>query len=140
MASRLLRLCTTHWFVTRLVKAYPICYFGISRTKERDSVSLIFKALADPTRRRILELLRERERSAGELAEHFELAKPTLSGHFAVLREAKLVETQKQGTSLIYRLNVSVLEEALLALVDGLRIGAARPESERAEPAREPRS
>jgi DNA-binding transcriptional ArsR family regulator len=95
-------------------------------------VSLVFKALADPTRRRILELLRERERSAGELSDHFDLAKPTLSGHFAVLREAGLVEAQKQGTSLIYRLNVSVLEEALLALMQGLRIGAARPEGERA--------
>ena len=95
-------------------------------------MSLVFKALADPTRRRILELLRERERSAGELASHFDLAKPTLSGHFAVLREAGLVETQKIGTSLIYRLNVSVLEEALMALMDGLKIGSARPEHERA--------
>lgn len=94
-------------------------------------MSLVFKALADPTRRRILELLREQERSAGEIAQHFELAKPTLSGHFAVLREAGLVEAQKQGTSLIYRLNVSVLEEALMALMEGLRIGAARPAHER---------
>ncbi|MDP9104062.1 MAG: autorepressor SdpR family transcription factor [Pseudomonadota bacterium] len=93
-------------------------------------MSLVFKALADPTRRRILELLREREMSAGELAAEFALAKPTLSGHFAVLREAGLVEAQKQGTSLIYRLNVSVLEEALMALMDGLRIGAARPAHE----------
>jgi len=93
-------------------------------------MSLVFKALADPTRRRILELLRDREMSAGELAGHFDLAKPTLSGHFAVLREAGLVEAQRQGTSLIYRLNVSVLEEALMALMQGLRIGAARPESE----------
>lgn len=101
-------------------------------------MSLVFKALADPTRRRILELLREREMTAGELAAHFQLAKPTLSGHFAVLREAGLVEGQKQGTSLIYRLNVSVLEEALMALMDGLRIGAARPEHERAALAKEP--
>ena len=93
-------------------------------------MSLVFKALSDPTRRRILELLREREMSAGDLAGHFDLAKPTLSGHFAVLREAGLVDVQRQGTSLIYRLNVSVLEEALMALMQGLRIGAARPESE----------
>ena len=51
----------------------------------------VFKALADPTRRRILQMLREREMSAGEIAECFELSKPTLSGHFAVLREAGLV-------------------------------------------------
>ncbi len=92
---------------------------------------MVFKALADPTRRRILELLREREMSAGDIAAHFPLAKPTLSGHFAVLREAGLVEAQRQGTSLIYRLNVSVLEETLMALMDGLKIGAARPAHER---------
>jgi len=100
-------------------------------------MSLVFKALSDPTRRRILELLREQERSAGELASHFDLSKPTLSGHFAVLREAGLVDVQRQGTSLIYRLNVSVLEEALMALMQGLRIGAARPEGETPAPAKE---
>src|ERR1700761_4098370 len=103
-------------------------------------MSLVFKALADPTRRRILELLREREMSAGELAEHFTLSKPTLSGHFAVLKEADLVEVQRRGTTLIYRLNVSVLEEALLALMDGLRIGAARPAHERSAHETEPSS
>ena len=50
-------------------------------------MSEIYRALADPTRRKILQLLREREMSAGEIASHFDLAKPTLSGHFAVLRE-----------------------------------------------------
>ncbi len=103
-------------------------------------MSMVFKALSDPTRRRILELLREREMSAGDLAGHFDLAKPTLSGHFAVLREAGLVDVQRQGTSLIYRLNVSVLEEALMALMQGLRIGAARPEGELSAPAKEARS
>jgi DNA-binding transcriptional ArsR family regulator len=79
-------------------------------------VSEVYKALADPTRRRILELLRRREMSAGELAEHFELSKPTLSGHFNVLRSAGLVAAERNGTSIIYRLNVTVLEEALMAL------------------------
>lgn len=92
-------------------------------------MSEVYKALADPTRRRILQLLREREMSAGEIAEHFDLAKPTLSGHFAVLREAKLVSPEKTGTSIIYRLNVSVLEEALMALMDAFQLQ---------DPAREP--
>ena len=62
--------------------------------------------------------------TAGEIAGHFDLAKPTLSGHFAVLREAKLVACrEKSGTTITYRLNVSVLEEALLALMDGFRLG-----------------
>jgi DNA-binding transcriptional ArsR family regulator len=89
-------------------------------------MSEVYKALADPTRRRILQLLREREMTAGEIAGHFDLAKPTLSGHFAVLREAKLVAPEKSGTTITYRLNVSVLEEALLALMDGFRLGRTK--------------
>lgn len=90
-------------------------------------MSEVYKALADPTRRRILQLLREREMSAGEIADHFDLAKPTLSGHFAVLKGAGLVATEKSGTTITYRLNVSVLEEALMALMDGFGLigGAA---------------
>jgi DNA-binding transcriptional ArsR family regulator len=86
----------------------------------------VFKALADPTRRRILQLLRERERTAGELAEEFALAKPTLSGHFAVLRDADLIVAEKAGTSITYRLNVSVLDETLLALAEALGVGTPR--------------
>ncbi len=89
-------------------------------------MSAVYKALADPTRRRILQMLREKEMSAGEIAGHFDLAKPTLSGHFAVLRAADLVQAEKTGTTIIYRLNVSVLEEALMALMDGFRF-VARP-------------
>ena len=89
-------------------------------------MSEVYKALADPTRRKILQLLREREMNAGEIAEHFDLAKPTLSGHFAVLREARLVQPEKSGTTITYRLNVSVLEEALLALMDGFRLGESK--------------
>ncbi|CAN5177191.1 hypothetical protein BH09PSE2_BH09PSE2_19870 [soil metagenome] len=94
-------------------------------------MSSVLKALADPTRRRILQLLREREMSAGELASHFELTKPTLSGHFAVLKEAGLVDVERQGTTLIHRLNTSVLEDALTALMDGFGLqprASATPE------------
>jgi len=94
-------------------------------------VSEVYKALADPTRRRILQLLREREMSAGEIAEHFDLAKPTLSGHFAVLREAGLVSPERTGTTIIYRLNVSVLEEALMALMDAFRLQEPAAEAKR---------
>jgi len=87
-------------------------------------MSEVYKALADPTRRRILELLREREMSAGEIAEHFKLSKPTLSGHFNVLRAAGLVETERSGTTITYRLNITVLEEALMALFDAFRLNA----------------
>lgn len=86
-------------------------------------MSQVLKALSDPTRRRILQLLREREMSAGELAGHFALSKPTLSGHFAVLKAAELVDVQRAGASLIYRLNTSVLEDALTAVMDGFGFG-----------------
>jgi DNA-binding transcriptional ArsR family regulator len=86
-------------------------------------VNLVYRALADPTRRRVLQLLRERDMTAGELAEHFELTKPTLSRHFAVLREADLIQGERNGTSITYRLNLSVLEEALMALLGGFDIG-----------------
>ncbi len=82
----------------------------------------IYKALADSTRRKIVQLLRERDMTAGELAEHFDFAKPTLSRHFSVLREADLIQGTKKGTTITYRLNVSVLEEALVAMMDMFKI------------------
>ncbi len=61
--------------------------------------------------------MREGPKSAGELAQHFDLTKPTLSVHFAKLREAELVTVERQGTSLIYHLNMSLIEESLAALL-----------------------
>jgi DNA-binding transcriptional ArsR family regulator len=88
-------------------------------------MNLVFRALADPTRRRILELLRAQEMTAGQLAEHFELTKPTLSGHFAVLREADLIVAEKSAATITYRLNLSVLEDAWLGFAGALGIGLA---------------
>lgn len=78
----------------------------------------VFKALADPTRREILRALREGEKSAGELADLFPLTKSTLSGHFAVLKAADLVTTEKHGTSVIYRLNTTVFQDVVTHLLD----------------------
>ncbi len=77
-------------------------------------MSSVFKALADPTRRRVLELLRKAPMSAGDLADHFDVSKPTMSAHFAVLLSADLIQADKQGRTIMYRLKMSVLEEALL--------------------------
>jgi len=77
----------------------------------------VFEALAHPVRRDILKLLRRKAMSAGEIAEHFPIAKATLSGHFNVLKNADLVSTERQGTTIIYRLNMSVMEEALGAFM-----------------------
>jgi DNA-binding transcriptional ArsR family regulator len=81
-------------------------------------MSDVFDALAHPVRRKVLKLLRKRAMSAGDLADQFDLAKPTLSGHFAVLKAADLVTTERQGTTILYRVNMSVLEEATAALMD----------------------
>lgn len=99
-----------------------IPYFAKLQNMDR-----VFKALSDPTRRQILHLLRTKPMTAGELAEHFSLAKPTLSGHFAVLREAHLIEASKSGTVITYMLKVSVLEEALLAFAEMVGIGLPTP-------------
>ena len=82
----------------------------------------VYKAIADPTRRKIMQLLRARDLTAGELADHFEFSKPTLSRHFSVLREADLIQGTKEGTTITYRLNVSVLEEALLTMMNTFKI------------------
>lgn len=86
----------------------------------------MFKALADPTRRQVLQLLRQGPRSAGELSEHFPVSKPTMSAHFAVLREAGLVDSDKQGKTVMYRLRMSVLEEALMEFSSLLGLNLAR--------------
>lgn len=83
----------------------------------------LFEALAHPTRREILELLKKGSMSAGAIAERFDVSKPTLSGHFAKLKDAGLIHADKDGTSIIYSLNLSVLEEVLLAFMD--RMGLA---------------
>jgi DNA-binding transcriptional ArsR family regulator len=83
----------------------------------------VFKALSDPTRRRVLQLLRERPMTAGELADYFPISKATMSGHFAVLREADLIAAEKAGTTITYQLRLSVLEDALLAFADSFGIG-----------------
>src|SRR5262249_28049289 len=86
----------------------------------------VFKALADPTRRRVLQLLKERPLTAGEIASHVAIAKPTLSAHLAILREAGLVGPEKDRKTLNYWPNASVLEEAVLAFADTVGLGLER--------------
>ena len=81
----------------------------------------VFKALSDPTRRRVLELLRRRPMSAGEIAEHFNVSKSAMSAHFAVLRGAGLVASTRSGKSLVYELRMSVLEDAVLGFAKALK-------------------
>ena len=94
-------------------------------------MNTVFKALSDPTRRRVLQLLRAGPLSAGELCRHFDVSKPTMSAHFAVLKEADLVHVEKSGKSVIYHLKLSVLEEALLGFAHSFGLGAETPQANR---------
>lgn len=72
-----------------------------------------FKALADPTRRRVLELLRGGDLTAGEIADHFDMTKPSLSHHLSALKNAGLVDAERDGQNIIYSLNTSVLQDLM---------------------------
>jgi DNA-binding transcriptional ArsR family regulator len=102
-------------------------------------MNLVFKALSDPTRRHVLELLEKRPMSAGDLAEHFKVSKPTMSAHFAVLREAGLISSERQGKSVVYALQLSVLEDALLRFAKGFgwRLQGADAPTSKKRPLRE---
>ncbi len=81
-------------------------------------IQTTMKALADPTRRTILNLLKKRSLSAGEIAEHFSVSLPAVSKHLAVLKEADLIRDRREGKYIYYELNATVLDEALLWLRD----------------------
>jgi ArsR family transcriptional regulator len=83
-----------------------------------DHSNSVFKALADPTRRAILHLLRKEEMTAGDLAARFAMSKPTLSHHFSVLRDAGLVTSRREGQVIWYALNTTVLEDIVAWTID----------------------
>lgn len=80
-------------------------------------LQITLRALADPTRRKILELLKNGQLAAGEIAERFDMTAAAVSRHLAVLKEADLIRDTRQGKYIIYELNASVLEEIMLWLV-----------------------
>lgn len=83
----------------------------------------VFEALAHPTRRAVLELLRGGGMTAGAIAERFPVSKPTMSAHFAALRDAGLILAERRGASTIYTRNLSVLEEVMMGFMERLRVG-----------------
>jgi DNA-binding transcriptional ArsR family regulator len=86
-----------------------------------------FRALADPTRREVLRLLRRGEMSAGELADHFGISKPSMSHHFAVLKQADLIAARRSGQQIYYALNTTVVEDLLAAVWDLFPGGPHKP-------------
>jgi ArsR family transcriptional regulator, arsenate/arsenite/antimonite-responsive transcriptional repressor len=77
-----------------------------------------FKALSDSTRREILGLLRHGEKTAGEIAEHFDMTKPSMSHHFAVLKQADLITSRREGQQIWYGLNTTVVQDVLAWAMD----------------------
>ncbi|MGC4056972.1 MAG: autorepressor SdpR family transcription factor [Chitinophagaceae bacterium] len=76
-------------------------------------MNVLFKALNDATRREILELLKVRDMTAGEIADHFSISKPSISHHLDLLKQAGLIEAEKQGQFISYSLNTTVFDELL---------------------------
>ena len=97
----------------------------------------VFKALSDPTRRAILQQLQGGPMGAGELAGLFDVSKPTMSAHFAVLVAAGLIAPEKQGRTITYRLCLSVLEDALLGFAQAFGLNLSRPDPSPTPPKKE---
>ena len=98
-------------------------------------MSEVFDALSHPIRRQVLELLKRGGMTAGELAEHFPVSKPTMSGHFAKLKAAGLMLGESRGGSILYTLNMSVLEEAVMGFMERMGVGRAAEEAAKRETA-----
>ncbi|MCZ8228378.1 autorepressor SdpR family transcription factor [Flavobacterium sp.] len=76
-------------------------------------MNVIFKALNDATRREILNLLKEKDRTAGEIADHFNISKPSISHHLDLLKQADLITSQKLGQFVIYSINTTIMDDVL---------------------------
>ncbi|MGO1370189.1 MAG: autorepressor SdpR family transcription factor [Senegalia sp. (in: firmicutes)] len=77
-----------------------------------------FKALSDPTRRKILEYLKDNDMLAGEIADKFDMSKPSISHHLSILKNAELVLWEKEGQNIIYSLNTTVVQEVMKWFLD----------------------
>jgi len=85
----------------------------LSKYINTQKLNTLFKALNDPTRREILELLKEKDLTAGEIADQFNISKPSISHHLDLLRQAGLVVSVKEGQFIYYSLNTTVMDEML---------------------------
>jgi ArsR family transcriptional regulator len=79
---------------------------------------LVFKALADPTRRKILHILNEGDRTAGQLSEQFDISAPSMSHHFNILKQAELIYARREGQSIYYSLNTTVFQDLVGVVLD----------------------
>lgn len=93
-------------------------------------MSDFFHALASPVRRKIIQMLKHSDMTAGDIAAHFDISKPTLSGHLNTLKQAGLVIAEKEKTTITYKLNVSVTEELLVELMALLGMKSSKEEKD----------
>ena len=77
-----------------------------------------FKALSDPTRRKILQLLEDEERTAGDIAGHFDISKPSISHHLKLLKQAGLVSARRDGQHIVYSIETTVLQDLMCWFLD----------------------
>ncbi|MEL6402945.1 MAG: autorepressor SdpR family transcription factor [Chloroflexota bacterium] len=89
-----------------------------------------FKALADPTRREILRMLGEKSLTAGDIAEVFDISKPSISHHLRILKDAELVFAERDGQHIIYSLNSSVMQEIVTEIMSLFQVGKDEPTKE----------
>lgn len=85
----------------------------MSKYTINQSVNILFKALNDASRREILEMLKDRDMTAGEIADQFQMSKPSISHHLDLLKQAELVTAVKEGQYIYYSLNTTVMDEVL---------------------------
>ena len=93
----------------------------MSKGEAMSNLNKVFMALSDETRRKILVLLKKGSMSAGEIAEQFDISKPSITFHLKNLKEAELVDSKKKGQFVIYTLRVSVFEEAMMMFMNMLK-------------------
>lgn len=85
-------------------------------------INLVFKAISDPNRRKILKLLREKDMTAGEIADHFAISKPSISHHLSMLKQSGLVQDERKGQYIIYSLNSTVFQELMSWVYDLMEV------------------
>ena len=85
-------------------------------------INLVFKAISDPNRRKILKLLRKKDMTAGDISDHFAMSKPSISHHLNILKQADLVQDERKGQYIYYSLNSTVFQDLLRWLNDLMEI------------------
>lgn len=87
-----------------------------------------FKALSDPTRRKILELLQDKSLSAGEIADYFQITKPSISHHLSILKNSGLIIDERQGQNIIYSIDMSVFQDIMKWFMNFMDMGDGEDE------------